>query len=352
MLGYRAEEVVGGATPALFLDRRHRADVRGLRDGARLQRRRETRELTYVRKDGTRLRVSQTLTTERGARRARRRLPRRRHGRDPAAARAVGAGRGARLHLGRPRHRRQPRDRDRSPGADRALQPRRGGGHGLRGGRHDRQVADRDADAARVGRGRAGRARRGDRAGVPAPLRARAADRRRRPPAGVVDGGLPHRRRRARSRTSSPPAPTSPRRGARPTRCGSPPAGWRASSSTPRRGSRSRTTRGATCWSTGRGGRRTAASTRPAARTPSCSSPRSSGACSRPTGTCGTPAVWSSTSASAGRLDRARREVPPARRRGGDLRRRLGRDRHLRAQPRARRGARGVAKRSRTSWPT
>jgi PAS domain S-box-containing protein len=55
--------------------------------------------------------------------------------------------------------------------------------------------------------------------------------------------------------------------------------------------------------------------------------------------------------AHAGRLDRARRQVPPARRRRRDLRRRLGRDRHLRAQPRARQ-ARAAPRRSRTSWPT
>ena len=50
-------------------------------------------------------------------------------------------------------------------------------------------------------------------------------------------------------------------------------------------------------------------------------------------------ATRSSTSASPGEHDRARRQVPAARRPRRDLRRRLGRDRHLRAQPRARRGA-------------
>ena len=66
MLGYRAEEVVGGATPALFLtdddrSRRSRPFAMALAASGGA----ETRELTYVRKDGTRLRVSQTLTTER-----------------------------------------------------------------------------------------------------------------------------------------------------------------------------------------------------------------------------------------------------------------------------------------------
>ena len=76
MLGYRAEEVVGSATPALFLVRDELADqavalgiepsaaaflVHVVAAGA------QTHELTYVRKDGTRLRVSQTLTAERGA---------------------------------------------------------------------------------------------------------------------------------------------------------------------------------------------------------------------------------------------------------------------------------------------
>jgi two-component system sensor histidine kinase/response regulator len=74
MLGYRADEVVGIATPAQFLDLAELAATaaelgleptfesftgRASRDGAQLD------ELTYVRKDGTRLRVSQTLTAER-----------------------------------------------------------------------------------------------------------------------------------------------------------------------------------------------------------------------------------------------------------------------------------------------
>ena len=76
MLGYRAEEVVGIATPAQFLVRDELAAqavelgiepsaaaflVHVVAAGA------QTQELTYVRKDGTRLRVSQTLTAERGA---------------------------------------------------------------------------------------------------------------------------------------------------------------------------------------------------------------------------------------------------------------------------------------------
>ena len=75
MLGYRAEEVVGSATPAQFLVRDELAAqavelgiepsaaaflVHVVAAGA------QTQELTYVRKDGTRLRVSQTLTAERG----------------------------------------------------------------------------------------------------------------------------------------------------------------------------------------------------------------------------------------------------------------------------------------------
>ena len=82
MLGYRAEEVVGGATPALFLTDDIEPTFEAFAMALASSGGGETRELTYVRKDGTRLRVSQTLTTERGARRARRRLPRRRHGRD------------------------------------------------------------------------------------------------------------------------------------------------------------------------------------------------------------------------------------------------------------------------------
>ena len=76
MLGYRAEEVVGRATPALFLAAEElalHAAALGIEPtfeaftahtaaaGS------ATRELTYVRKDRTRLRVSQTLTVERDA---------------------------------------------------------------------------------------------------------------------------------------------------------------------------------------------------------------------------------------------------------------------------------------------
>ena len=76
MLGYRAEEVVGRATPALFLA----ADELAIQAAAlgieptfeaftahTVAAGSETRELTYVRKDRTRLRVSQTLTVERDA---------------------------------------------------------------------------------------------------------------------------------------------------------------------------------------------------------------------------------------------------------------------------------------------
>ena len=74
MLGYRAEEVVGRATPTLFLAAEElalHAAALGIEPtfeaftahtaaaGS------ETRELTYVRKDRTRLRVTQTLTVER-----------------------------------------------------------------------------------------------------------------------------------------------------------------------------------------------------------------------------------------------------------------------------------------------
>ena len=66
MLGYRAEEVVGGATPALFLTDDVEPTFEAFAMALASSGGGETRELTYVRKDGTRLRVSQTLTTERG----------------------------------------------------------------------------------------------------------------------------------------------------------------------------------------------------------------------------------------------------------------------------------------------
>ena len=66
MLGYRAEEVVGGATPALFLTDDIEPTFEAFAMALASSGGGETRELTYVRKDGTRLRVSQTLTTERG----------------------------------------------------------------------------------------------------------------------------------------------------------------------------------------------------------------------------------------------------------------------------------------------
>ena len=297
MLGYRAEEVVGSATPALFLTDDIEPTFEAFAMALASSGGTETRELTYVRKDGTRLRVSQTLTTERGL-----------------DGRVVG-------YLG------VATDVTQQVRAQSALVAERDFTSAVLDTAGSLViVTDRDARIERFNRAAeevTGFAA-GDMIGkslietlmppesvegVRAELAAAIAaefprhyehgllDRGRRPPAGVVDRGLPHRRR---GRDHAPRGHRHRRHrdsGARPTRCGSPPAGWRASSSTPRRGSRSRTTRGATCWSTGRGGRRTAASTRPAAGTPSCSSPRSSGPCSRPTGTCGTPAVWSSTSA-------------------------------------------------------
>ena len=205
MLGYRAEEVVGKATPALFLTDDIEPTFEAFAMALASSGGAETRELTYVRKDGTRLRVSQTLTTERGLDgrvvgylgvatdvtqqvRAQSALVAERDFTsavlDTAGSLVIVTDREARIER-----------------FNRAAEEVTG----FAAARHDRPVADRDADAARVGRRRAGRARRGDRAGVPAPLRARAADRGRRPPAGVVDRDLPHRRRRARSRTSSPP---------------------------------------------------------------------------------------------------------------------------------------------------
>ena len=73
MLGYRAEEMIGVETPGRFLDLGELGALaaelgvetsfealvaRRTRDGA------DTRELTFIRNDGTRLRVSQTLTAE------------------------------------------------------------------------------------------------------------------------------------------------------------------------------------------------------------------------------------------------------------------------------------------------
>jgi two-component system sensor histidine kinase/response regulator len=66
MLGYRAEEVVGVATPALFLSDDVEPTFEAFAIALASSGGTETRELTYVRKDGTHLRVSQTLTTERG----------------------------------------------------------------------------------------------------------------------------------------------------------------------------------------------------------------------------------------------------------------------------------------------
>src|SRR4051812_2190781 len=66
MLGYRAEEVVGGATPALFLTDDVEPTFEAFAMALAASGGGETRELTYVRKDGTHIRVSQTLTTEHG----------------------------------------------------------------------------------------------------------------------------------------------------------------------------------------------------------------------------------------------------------------------------------------------
>ena len=93
MLGYRADEVVGAARPELMLDLDELAAIaaefgvepefasfvaRAARDET------ESRELTYVRKDGTRLRVSQRLTVERDADGHVDRLPRRRRPTSPS----------------------------------------------------------------------------------------------------------------------------------------------------------------------------------------------------------------------------------------------------------------------------
>jgi two-component system, sensor histidine kinase and response regulator len=76
MLGYRAEEVVGVASPGLFLDRGEigaRAAELGVEPGHEVfltvPRREgdETRQWTFVRKDGRRLRVSMTVTVQRDA---------------------------------------------------------------------------------------------------------------------------------------------------------------------------------------------------------------------------------------------------------------------------------------------
>src|SRR3954470_24777255 len=66
MLGYRAEEVVGKATPALFLTDDIEPTFEAFAMALASSGGGETRDRTYVRKDGTRVRVSQTLTTERG----------------------------------------------------------------------------------------------------------------------------------------------------------------------------------------------------------------------------------------------------------------------------------------------
>jgi len=66
MLGYRAEEVVGVATPVVFLTDDIEPTFEAFAMALASSGGGETRELTYVRKDGTHIRVSQTLTTERG----------------------------------------------------------------------------------------------------------------------------------------------------------------------------------------------------------------------------------------------------------------------------------------------
>ena len=127
MLGYRAEEVVGSATPALFLDARgargprglarHRADVRAFMAHAAAAGVGDARvDLRAQGRDA----AAGVADADGGARRrrARRRLPRRRHRRDGAGARPGGAGRGARLHRDGPRDRREPRRS--SPTATRA----------------------------------------------------------------------------------------------------------------------------------------------------------------------------------------------------------------------------------------
>ena len=73
MLGYSADEVVGVSTPERMLDVDELAEAFGVEPEwsvvlARAARdETESRELTYVRKDGTRLRVAQRLTVERDA---------------------------------------------------------------------------------------------------------------------------------------------------------------------------------------------------------------------------------------------------------------------------------------------
>ena len=66
MLGYRAEEVVGVATPVVFLTDDIEPTFEAFAMALASSGGTETRELTYVRKDGRHIRVSQTLTTERG----------------------------------------------------------------------------------------------------------------------------------------------------------------------------------------------------------------------------------------------------------------------------------------------
>ena len=195
MLGYRAEEVVGGATPALFLTDDIEPTFEAFAMALAASGGGETRELTYVRKDGTRLRVSQTLTTERGP-----------------DGRVVG-------YLG------VATDVTQQLRAQSALVAERDFTSAVldtagslvivtdrqaRIERFNRAAEEVTGFAARemIGKSlietlmppesverRAGRARRGGRDGVPSALRARAADRGRRPPAGVVVRGLPHRRR-------------------------------------------------------------------------------------------------------------------------------------------------------------
>ena len=117
----------------------------------------ESRELTYVRKDGTRLRVAQRLTVERDA--------------DGHPIGYLGVGSDITEQVRAQAALREARDfndavldtagslvivTDRDA-ADRALQSRRRADHRLRRGRHDRPLADRVADATRVARRGGGR---------------------------------------------------------------------------------------------------------------------------------------------------------------------------------------------------
>ena len=195
MLGYRAEEVVGSATPALFLTDDIEPTFEAFAMALASSGGAETRELTYVRKDGTRLRVSQTLTTERGP-----------------DGRVVG-------YLG------VATDVTQQVRAQSALVAERDftsavldtagslvivTDRAARIERFNRAAEEVTGFAARDMIGKSlietlmpPESVEGVRAelaaavarGVPAPLRARAADRRRRHAAGGVDRGLPHRRR-------------------------------------------------------------------------------------------------------------------------------------------------------------